>query len=137
MAKTKSKKSKALIVQHAGVKLSFGLHATGQYRKRYKGQQAYLGNNPDNVLTKWLEHVDRVDNGPQPEAAKRVERSKFTVGDLVNHLLADRKALIPSGEFTDFAYQGCENAGKSLIKFLGRGTICLQPRNQMTITTMQ
>lgn len=54
---------------HRGGTLRFGLHKpTGQYRKKHKGKNLYLGSDPKGVLSQWLakttQHDEELINRP-------------------------------------------------------------------------
>ena len=118
MAITKSTKHTAT---HRGAKLEFGLHPSGQYRKKYKGKTLWLGDDTKKVLDQWLAKTEQID-----EARKNgvvLDRNKMTIDALCNEFLHVKLSLVKNDELSEATYRNYKAYGDRIIAFFGRETL--------------
>lgn len=96
-------------------------HARGYWVKKIRGKLYYFGrwDDPEGSLQKYLDNKDRILAG-QPILES--DQSHYSVGDLCNDYLDEKRGLVESGENTQRHWNEEKTIASIIVKVLGRQT---------------
>jgi integrase len=96
-------------------------HASGQWAKKIRGKMHYFGvwAAPDAALKRYLEQKDALHAGRTP----RPDPDQFTVKELCNQFIHQKKALVESGELTALTLGDYKTACLEVLAAFGKGRL--------------
>lgn len=118
----KRKKTDGIWIKVDGKRVWFGKQVSGQYRKSYRGNEKYLGTDPDKVLERWLAHVAEVDarRAREQPTTQEVSVNDLTVGHLCKLFIAHKKERVSIGRLSQKSVSNYERVAVLLLRYLGK-----------------